>query len=329
MARVTDTKFSAQTVRVASGNKLDARINFTGNTVKANVTFRDGRAESQMTYTFYSEEQMQAGLKKLDPSVKFLNKTIKDTEPIGDHRETRLSQDDTMLENLRIDPNTKDVLYFNACRRLGQKPKPRPDFTGTNSTQQIIGLPAQIEQLRKFGQAHPEMNYGVFGAYNYELIQAWMENENRQYTAENLEQAHSELTAAGCFKSFDTGRPGGRITQPYNHAALVAARKQRAAVVEPPAGLGEADLQAWKFVHASKPELDVRSDAFRVAVSRQLQDWARFRAIETDATLQEPSKEGELRRAIDGILLGWARQSNAKIGLGNKGAAIDRRVWLG
>ena len=115
-----------------------------------------------------------------------------------------------------------------------------------------------IAQFEAWKTTHPELQYGVFGDYNFQLISDWMENENREFTTQNLEQAYAELNAAHCFKSFDTGRPGGRITQTYDHAALVAARKTRAAVIAPPENLSPVDRQAWERIHALNPHLDVR-----------------------------------------------------------------------
>jgi hypothetical protein len=319
--RYTGTKFDQQKVKAADANTFSAQISSTGNTIKAHVTFKDGRAQKEMVYTFLTESQMQDNLKRLDPSVKFLNANV-----TADAQATeRTSQDDSLLENMRTDPAVKDVAYFTACRTLKQQPKPRPDFTGTKSAQKITGLPSQMEQLRQFGQAHPELNYGVFGDFNYGLIAQWMANENREYTTPNLEQAYLELNAAHCFKSFDTGRPGGRIVQTYDHAALVVARKSRAAVIAPPAGLTRVDLQAWNRIHQLNPHLDVRSDKFRSLCQQQVYSWAKINAIKEGLT---EANAGELSKRCDEIILGWARQSNINLGTGNK-SAVDRRIWLG
>jgi hypothetical protein len=277
--------------------------------------------QKEMLYTFLTETQMQDNLRKLDPSVKFLDRKIT-TEAQGTQR---ASQDDTLLEAMRVDPAIKDVAYFNACRKLGQNHVPRPDFTGTKSAQQITPLYQVIAQFEAWKKTHPELLYGVFGDYNFQLISDWMENENREFTTQSLEQAYAELNAAHCFKSFDTGRPGGRIVQEYDHAALVAARKNRAAVIEPPANLSPVDRQAWERIHAINPHLDVRSEKFRATCQQQIWAWARTNALKEGFTAEN---EGEMRKRCEEIILGWARKSNPNLGAGNK-SAVDSRVWLG
>jgi hypothetical protein len=319
--RYSSSRFDQQTVKAADANTFSAQITSTGNTIKAHVTFKDGRAQKEMLYTFLTESQMQDNLKRLDPSVKFLNR-----QASAEAQETeRTSQDVTILEAMRVDPAIKDVAYFNACRRLGQKPGPRPDFTGTKAAQQITPLYQVIAQFEAWKKTHPELQYGVFGDYNFQLISDWMENENREFTTQNLEHAYAELNAAHCFKSFDTGRPGGRIVQTYDHAALVAARKSRAAVIAPPENLSPVDRQAWERIHALNPHLDVRSEKFRVICQQQTWSWARTNALKEGFTAEN---EGEMRKRCEQIILGWARQSNQNLGTSNK-SAVDRRIWLG
>jgi len=319
--RYSSSRFDSQSVKAADANTFSAHITSTGNTIKAHVTFKDGRAQKEMVYTFLTEGQMQDNLQRLDPSVKFLNKNV-----TADARATeRSSQDDSILEAMRVDPAVKDVAYFTACRTLKQQPKPRPDTTGTKAAQQITPLYQVIAQFEAWKTTHPELNYGVFGDYNFQLISDWMEAENKEFTTQNLEQAYSELNAAHCFKSFDTGRPGGRITQGYDHAALVAARKTRIAVIEPPANLSPVDHQAWERVHAMNPHLDVRSEKFRVTCQAQIWAWAKINAFKEGFTEESV---GELHRRCEEIILGWSRQSNPNLGTGNK-AAVDRRVYLG
>jgi hypothetical protein len=321
MPRFTESRFDQQTVKVASANTFTAQIRSTGNAVKAHVTFKDNRAQKEVFYTFLTEGQMQDNLRKLDPSVKFLEKQITQEATAA----TRAEQDDTLLEAMRVDPSVKDQAYRNACRSAGQPPKPRPDFTGTSAAQKITPLQEQIEQFRAFAQVHQDLNRGLFREFNYRLIHDWCANENREVTTPNMEQAYEELTAAGCFKHFDTGRPGGRIVRPYVHAELVAARKQRGAAVAPPAGLSPVDEQCWKLVHAQNPTLDTRSPQFRTACQQQIWLWARTNALKEGFT---DENEGEMRKRCEQIVLDWARQSNQNIGTGNR-AAKDTRVWLG
>lgn len=321
MPRFTGSKFDNQVVRVADGNRLSAKITSTGNTTKAHVTWKDGRNQTEKFFTFFSEASMRENLKKLDASVKFFEKQVTQETEASNRNE----KDAILLEAMRIDGGVNDQAYRNACRKFGVAPSPRPDHSGTKSTQQITPLYQVIAQFEAWKKTHPELQYGVFGDYNFQLISDWMENENREFTTQNLEQAYAELNAAHCFKSFDTGRPGGRIVQTYDHAAVVAARKQKAAVIEPPANLSPVDRQAWERIHALNPHLDVRSEKFRVTCQQQIWSWARTNALKEGFTAEN---EGEMRKRCEQIILGWARQSNQNLGTSNK-SAVDRRIWLG
>lgn len=319
--RFTSSRFDAVTIKAADANTFSAQITSTGNTIRAHVTFKDNRTQKEVFYTFMSEGQMQENLRKLDSSVKFLNRQVTQEAEVTQ----RASQDDALLEAMRVDPSVNDAAYRSACRSAKQKPEPRPDFTGTKEAQKITPFYSQYAQFGAWAKTHPELSYGVFEEYNLDLISQWCAAENREFTTQNLEQAYAELNAAHCFKSFDTGRPGGRIVQTYDHAALVAARKNRAAVVEPPVNLSPVDRQAWERIHALNPHLDVHMDKFRSLCQQQVYSWAKINALKEGFT---EANAGELNKRCDEIILGWARQRNANLGVGNK-SAVDRRIWLG
>ena len=83
-----------------------------------------------MFYTFVTEAQMQDNLQRLDPSVKFLNKNV-----TADARATeRSSQDDSILEAMRVDPAVKDVAYFTACRTIKAAAKATTRYYGNESS---------------------------------------------------------------------------------------------------------------------------------------------------------------------------------------------------
>ncbi len=282
---------------IAESKYFTATLTCTGRTWRADITWKPGY-QGNAVVTAFSEENLGDSLRKLDPAVRFLAKHANEGT-------AQMSQDDIILENARNDSKTSDKLYFSICAKFKQKPKKRPIFYSLN--------PQVAADVIAFRKAHPELAYGGFEEFNEELILQLLHDEQQPLTLANFEKAFSELSAAGNLRSFDTGRVGGRIVQPYSLARIVALRQQaRISAIQPPANLSPVDLQAWQLIHADNPSLDVRSPAFRSAMSRQITEWATFRAREAD-----PSLEGSaLRQSVDGIILGWAQQSNPNVGPG-------------
>jgi hypothetical protein len=169
-----------------------------------------------------------------------------------------------------------------------------------------------------------DLTSGGFGAQNEKTIFKFLADEGLQVTPANLESAYQELKAASMFKAFDTGRLGGRLVRPYNHAELVENRKRKPADFGMPENLSPVDEKAWQLIHSRFPTLPTSLEAFKSKCSQQILAWAAINAK------KEGFVEGtsEFQKRIDVICLGWAQQSNTKLGRGNK-AAVDSRVWLG
>jgi len=296
--RFTPSRFTApKPQQVAKSKYFSATITCTGRTHRADITWK-GNYNGAGQITALSEDNLAEALKKLDPAVRFLSKHANEGA-------AQISQDDILLERARNDSKVSDNIYASMCARLKKAPQKRPVFYDLN--------PQVGTDVMAFRKAHPELAYGGFEEFNEELILQLLHDEQQPLTLANFEKAFSELSAAGNLRSFDTGRVGGRIVQPYSLAKIVALRQQaRISAIQPPANLSPVDLQAWQLIHADNPSLDVRSQAFRSAMSRQITEWAKFRALEAD-----PSLEGSaLRQSIDYIILGWAQQGNANVGPG-------------
>jgi hypothetical protein len=307
--RFTSNKFeTTRAKRIAKGKYFTATLTCTGRTYRADIQWEPGYEANNSAVTAFSEDSLADALRKYDPAVRFLDvRPDVNSLPAGDA---------AMLENARNDSKTSNALYASMCARFKQKPKVRPIFYDLDSQ---MG-----EDFATFRAAHPDLAYGGFEEFNQEMILQFVHDEKALLVLDSFEKAYAELSAAGMFRSFDTGRVNGRIVQPYNHAALVAARRQASVEVasRPPANLSPVDLQCWELVRASFPSLDVRSPEFRKRCSSQIQAWARENALNegfTDGT-------GEMRQRIDQIVLDWGRQ--AKPSLGDK-KARDSRTWLG
>ena len=320
--RFTPTKFQgAPTMkRVADGNLLTATITPGAHTWRASITWKEGFTGSG-AITAYGEPQLKAALLQMDKSVKFLERSVDTSEVVSKASE----QNADICEAMRTDPGVNDQAYRSACRKFGVAISLRPDFSGTSTTQKVTPLYQVLTQFDSWKSKHSEFSLAPFAEFNIALLSQYLDDENREFTTVNLDQAYAELSEASMFKSADTGRRGGRIVQPYDHARLIANRKARAAVIEPPANLSPVDDQCWRLVHSKFPRVDVRSQRFRNLCSTQILDWARENALKEGFT---DENEGPMRQRCDQIITDWGRQSKPTLGTGNK-AAVDRRIWLG
>jgi len=302
--RFTPSRFTApKPQRVADGQFFSAVLTNTGRTNRADLTWKEPYKGAAQIVAF-SSDQLDAALRKLDPAIKFLVKHAGEDS-------ASLSQEDTILENMRLDPLVTDVQYQSACARFKRAPKPRKMVF----TQQALDFDA-------FRKAHPSLAYGGFAEQNESLILQLLDDDNLDVNPANLERAFQELSAACCLRSFDTGQPGGRIVQKYDHDNIVAMRQQaRMAAVRPPENLSPVDLQAWNLIHAQFPTLDTRSQAFAKRLSSQIVEWAKINAVKEGFV----EGTGEMRQRIDQIIADWGRQGKATLGVRDNN---ERRVWL-
>jgi hypothetical protein len=311
-------------VLTADANTFSAVINVRGDrNFHATITSKAGYKVSVPGITAATEEALMSALQKLDISVKFYKKNAS-----NEASEARLSKDAQLVEDMRNDPATKDVAYFNAAKRFGIPIQARPDFTATTARVAVTPVTQQVNELVEFEAAHPELNHGGFLDSNNKTIMQYLQDFNLQCTRINLEQALADLTTAGCIRSNSTGRLGGAIYRRYDVNALDTIRRNRPSPEqECPAGMSPADEMAWSYIRSEFPNLDPRSPAFKRKCSDQLLIWAKARALEASPGLED--KPSELRAAMDNILLGWVRAGNSNIGVSNKVTKSDRRVWLG
>ena len=248
--------------------------------------------------------------------------------------------DAKMLEDMRVTPSVSDTAYRNACVKMGVPPRPRPTKAVTPTTQTIVPFHVQGEAYGAFMQAHGELfgpqGTGIFAEQNAAVIANWMRDNSRQCDAASLDQCFSECSRLGYFRDARVLTRGMgndfRVVRPYNHAEIVASRRQQVADAtnQPPAGLSDVDLECWRAVHAAYPQLNVNSSAFKQCMRDTLQKWSREFALEQNPSFNATDSKGRLihagewQAAADRVLAQWVRQGNPNLKLGGKGS----RVWL-
>jgi hypothetical protein len=255
--------------------------------------------------------------------------------------------DAKVLESMRVASNVSDIAYRNACAKMGVPSRPRPTKAAVTSEPQIhANVFEQTDAWRAFATQHGEITAPPFGDMNMKLIVQYLADEgNLPSTPATLERAYQELNAAQCFRDARVLTRGMgndfRVVRPYNHAEIVAARRQQAtdAANQPPAGMSAVDAEAWQAVRRAYPSLAVNSKAFQVCVRDTVEKWSLEYIAEqhpdwfaqnlvTGKLETIPSKRAEARAAADKVLAQWVRQSNPNLGQGNK-TIKDQRVWLG
>lgn len=248
--------------------------------------------------------------------------------------------DAKMLEDMRVTSAVSDIAYRNACVKMGVPPRPRPTKAVTPTTQTIVPFHVQGEAYGAFMQAHGELfgpqGTGIFAEQNAAVIANWMRDNSRQCDAASLDQCFSECSRLGYFRDARVLTRGMgndfRVVRLYNHAEVVASRRQQVADAtnQPPAGLSDVDLECWRAVHQAYPQLPVNSAGFKQCMRDTLQKWSREFALEQNPKLATTDAKGRLiyagewQAAADRVLAQWVRQGNPNLKLGGKGS----RVWL-
>ncbi|MGC1256157.1 MAG: hypothetical protein WA867_11420, partial [Candidatus Acidiferrales bacterium] len=255
------------------------------------------------------------------------------------------AKDSAALEAMRLDiVNVSDAQYRSACRQFKQPIHSRPTQAATPTTHAIVPFHVQGEAYHRFMQAHGELFNGIFAEQNAVIIASWMRDNSRQCDAASLDQCFSECSRLGYFRDARVLSRGMgndfRVVRPYNHAEVLASRRQQVADVahQPPVGLSDVDRDCWRAVHQAYPQLPVNSPAFKKCCADTLQKWAFEHVAEehpdwftTNAKGQlesAASKRAEVRAAVDRVITAWVRAGNPNLGQGNK-TIRDTRIWLG
>lgn len=252
---------------------------------------------------------------------------------------TLSAADQRTLEAMRVDLTVSAQSYRNACAKFGVQPQPRPSQPVLTAQQAIVPFHVQGAAWTEFMQAHGELFQEPFSSANIKIITQWLSDEQRQSDAASLAQCYAECSAAGYFRDVRVlardMSESMKIVHPYNHAELVAMRRQQGvdAATATPAGLSDVDRDVWQAVHAKYPQLPVGSPAFKKCCSQTLVLWARQYCIENDPSLANGNDKGDsaaLRKAIDAVLVQWARLSNPglRIGAGSNKSG-GTKIWLG
>jgi hypothetical protein len=320
---------NAPITRTADAESYTAKINVSANVAHADIQYKAGFKQGPPSITSRDLDTLTNALAKLDNTVKFYARA----EGAG----TLSAKDAAMLAQLRDDKNTSDAVYRTACKSFGVKPEPRTVNTvaaasTANLPQGAPSLRASAEAWAAFEQAHGELFQPPYGLLNLRAIEQYFADEKVQWTADTLATCYKELKAANCFRDARTltrGMHGAlTIVQPYSHDRIVALRQKQAAAIATaaPSNLSDVDREAWNAVHAKYPQLPVNSAEFKQCCSQTVQLWAKEYALEQQPELAAANKRGELRKAVDAVILQWMKNPN--LGQGNK-TIKDTRIWLG
>jgi hypothetical protein len=313
--------------RTADAESFTATIHAGTTTVRADIAYKKTFKQGPPSITARDMDSLMSALAKQDRTVKFY---------LTDATAGVLSaKDAATLENLRQDPHTSDSVYRTACASFGTKPQPRNIATTTvastaNLPQGVPSLRASAEAWSAFETAHGELFQPPYGLMNLRTIEQYFADEKVQWTTDTLATCYKELNAANCFRDARTltrGMHGDlQVVQPYSHERIVALRQKQAAAVATaaPAGLSEVDREAWDAVHAKYPKLPVHSVEFKQRCSNTILLWATEYVKEQQPELAVANKRGELRKAVDAVVMQWSRQTNPRA---NKN--FSQRIWLG
>jgi len=299
------------------------------NVWSATLTYKAGWKAGPPSITARDMDSLLAALTKQDKGCKFYR--------TGADAGTLSAKDAAMLAALRLDPHTADSVYRTACKSFGQKPQPRNIKTATvastaNLPQGVPALRASAEAWSAFETAHGELFRPPYGLLNLRAIEQYFADEKLQWTADTLATCYEELKAANCFRDARTltrGMHGDlQVVQPYSHERIVALRQKQAAAVATaaPSNLSEVDAAAWDAVHAKYPQLPVHSVEFRQCCSNTILLWATEYVKEQQPELAVANKRGELRKAVDNVIMQWTRNPNLEQG---QKTIKDTRIWLG
>jgi hypothetical protein len=294
------------------------------------LTWKKGWKVGAPSVTTSTMDQLMAALLRLDAACKFYKRAEGDG--------ALSAKDAAMLENLRQDPHTADAVYRTACKSFGQKPQPRTvnaaaAASTANLPQGAPALRASAEAWSAFETAHGELFQPPYGLTNLRAIEQYFADEKVQWTADTLATCYKELKAANCFRDARTltrGMHGDlQVVQPYSHERILALRQKQVvqAANAAPSNLSEVDREAWNAVRAKYPQLPINSARFKKCCSDTVLLWATDYAKEQQPELAAANKRGELRKAVDAVLVQWARQSNSNIGQPNSKATT--KIWLG
>jgi hypothetical protein len=295
-----------------------------GNAVQtAVITYKATYKKGAPSVTTSTMDQLMAALPRLDAGCKFYK--------TGTDAGTLAAKDAAALEAMRVDvANTSDAQYRLACRAFGQKPQPRPTQAANTSAPQAAAptLTKSVGDWAAFEQAHAELFRPPYGLMNLRAIEAWFADEGAQWTAANLATCYAELKAFGCFRDARTlsrdMNGSMQIVRQYDRAAIVAARRQQVVAQQnaAPAYLSDVDRDVWNAVRAKYPQLLVNSAGFKKCCADTLILWATDFAQEQQPGLAAADKRGELRKAVDAVLVQWARVKKPA-------QSLSQRIWLG
>ena len=303
------------------------------------LTWKKGWKVGAPSVTTSTMDQLMEALSRLDAGVKFYKR--------GEDAGTLSAADTKALEAMRLDVGTvSDAQYRSACRQFKQPIQPRPTQAATGFAQaQQVNIIDQLAAWPDFQREHGEIFQPPFGDSNVKIIAQYLMDEgNLPSTPANLEQAYRECSRLGYFRDARVLTRGMgndfRVVRPYNHAEVLASRRQQVADVanQPPVGLSDVDRDCWRAVHQAYPQLPVNSPAFKKCCADTLQKWAFEHVAEehpdwftTNAKGQlesAASKRAEVRAAVDRVITAWVRAGNPNLGQGNK-TIRDTRIWLG
>jgi hypothetical protein len=314
---------NAPVTRTADAESFTAKITVSANIARADIQYKPTFKQGPPTVTARDLDTLTSALAKIDNTVKFYAR--------ADGAGTLSVKDAAMLAQLRDDKNTSDSVYRTACKSFGVKPEPRTVNPATvastaNLPQGVPALRASAEAWQAFETAHGELFQPPYGLLNLRAIEQYFADEKLQWTSGTLATCYRELKAANCFRDARTLTRGMnndlQVVQPYSHARILALRNKQVVTQRnaAPAGMSEADTAAWNSIVQNYPKVQVGSPRFRELCSQTVLDWAKEFALGQDPSLGATNKKGELRKAIDAVLLQWARPKKQN---------LSQRIWLG
>jgi hypothetical protein len=228
-------------------------------------------------------------------------------------------QDEALLESLRTEPKTSDRMYGNACFRLGQKPKPRPNFNAGN-TAPVATTPvnpyAPAVQRRIFqalfldmAVSNPNVSAGGradLRELNQQKMQLWLRDEGyslpdsgegmtagKTVDVADLTRCVNELFYCGMLHNESAGKRGFKAEiRPYSRDRISAYRQTHAA----PAPLEtivltRAQAELMKHKNAQAANKDLYKKAFS-------QVWSQHPTLDHES--------GEFKKLVDDLIKKWA-----------------------
>jgi hypothetical protein len=275
--------------RTADAESFIATITEGTYACSATIQYKKGFKQGAPSITARTMDGLMAALAKQDDTVKFYKSTI---------NASLSAKDEAALETMRTNPATSDKSYRSACHSFGQPPKARPDFNAPQvAPVVVVGLPQQGLAMLRFSEQHPELMENGHEDYNFGKIHEWHEAEQRQVTAESLQQCYAEIYSHGMFRDRTSGMRGGNIVRPFDMGLIRSDRAKNT----PAAPRAINQTQAASLRVASKADV-IRAARQQVLASRP------------DLNPGYGRDSDELRKLIDAVIVANARAEKPSLG---------------